>query len=238
MKINPHEWKHLLQQEARRLAFFLDDATLELFYVFVSELMDANTRFNLTAITDPQEIIYKHILDSLMPSKFIPHHATVLDIGTGGGFPGIPLKLYDPSLKLVLLDSSRKKINFIRFLIIKLKLKGVDAVQARVENFFPTQKADVVISRAVTSLSKLIQFAWPLITEQGMIISMKGIEKTVDTQVHQFKSQNHSILGIHHKNNIHIRTIPYKISPQDVQRYLVIVSHPNSDKTDSDIILS
>jgi 16S rRNA (guanine527-N7)-methyltransferase len=196
--------------------------------IFASELTQTNTLFNITKISDPQELIYKHILDSFIPSRYINNNSSILDIGTGGGFPGIPLKVLNPSLSLTLIDSSRKKINFIKYLILKLNLTNTNAIQTRAESFISENKVDVAISRAVTSLPKLVQYAYPLIKDHGMIIAMKGRKQTVYAELTNFHNQISFMKGKIQNIKFNIQTIGYRIQMMDEDRYLVIITPSNS----------
>ncbi len=184
--INSINWKKNLETRAGSIGINLDNHLIDQIAIFASELIDSNKKVNLTAITDAEEIAEKHILDSLIPSKYIPANASVIDLGTGGGFPGIPLKIFMPSLSFSLVDSSRKKINFLKYVIRILNLQTIFAYQFRVEELsihpdFAGQ-FDVVISRAFTSLERFLVLAAPLIKPEGFIIAMKGkeVQKELD----------------------------------------------------------
>ena len=186
MQINSQQWRNLLRHQAAVCNIGLNDKAIDLTVEFASELITLNKKTNLTAITDPVEVVEKHIIDSFIPAKFIPPNSSVIDIGTGGGFPGIPLKILMPSLSVSLVDSSRKKINFLKYVIRILNLQDISAHQCRVEELsnhsdFAGQ-FDVVISRAFTSLKKFLFLAVPLIKPDGFIIAMKGkeVEKELD----------------------------------------------------------
>ncbi len=186
MDINSTDWKFCLGARAASIGISLDNNMIDQISIYASELIDSNKKVNLTAITDAEEIAEKHMFDSFIPAKFIPANASVIDIGTGGGFPGIPLKIFMPSLSVNLVDSSRKKINFLKYVIRILNLKNISAHQYRVEELpnhpeFAGQ-FDVVISRAFTSLKKFLILAAPLIKQDGIIIAMKGkeVQKEID----------------------------------------------------------
>jgi len=186
MQINSQKWRDLLSLQASACNIGLDDMAIDLTVEFVSELISWNKKTNLTAITEPVEVAEKHIIDSLFPAKFVPVNAFVIDIGTGGGFPGIPLKIFMPSLSVSLVDSSRKKINFLKYVIRILNLQNISAHQYRVEGLSNhldfVARFDVVISRAFTSLERFLVLALPLIKRDGIIIAMKGkeIQKEID----------------------------------------------------------
>ncbi len=186
MQINSQQWRNLLRHQAAVCNIGLNDKAIDLTVEFASELITLNKKTNLTAITDPVEVVEKHIIDSLIPAKFIPANSSVIDIGTGGGFPGIPLKILMPSLSVRLIDSSRKKINFLKYVIRMLNLQDIAAQQYRVEELsnhsdFAGQ-FDVVTSRAFTSLKKFLELSVPLIKPKGSLIAMKGkeVQKEID----------------------------------------------------------
>lgn len=146
------------------------------FGIYLEELKAWNKRFNLTAIKNDEGIVIKHFVDSLTPLKFIKPGSTLLDIGSGAGFPGIPLKIMEPSLKVTLLDSVNKKVTFMRHIIEALELTGIEAIHARAEELAKTRKGayDVVISRALTNLSDFIKIGEPFMRPDGRLIAMKG----------------------------------------------------------------
>jgi 16S rRNA (guanine527-N7)-methyltransferase len=167
-----------LVEGARALGVELSTGSLEALDFFLNELMRWNRKMNLTGIRDPFGIVVKHFLDSLAVSPYISPGSSLLDVGSGAGFPCIILKISDPSLKVTSIDSSRKKLSFQRHLIRQLGLKDTDAVQARlpdpqfVERF--DKVFDYAISRAFGSLGALLRIARPLIKDTGIVIAMKG----------------------------------------------------------------
>lgn len=140
-------------------------------------LLDWNLRFNLTRITDPQEVILKHFVDSMVLGKFISGE-TFADLGTGAGFPGIPLKILRPDLNIVLMDSLKKRLDFLEVVISTLHLKGVKTVHARVENFGRDicyrGSFDTASSRAVARLPVLLEYALPVLKVNGLFLAPKG----------------------------------------------------------------
>lgn len=186
MNTNSIDWNRILKTTTGSIDIHLDNILIEQMMIYAFEILDTNKKVNLTSITDPEEVAEKHIIDSLIPAKFIPANASVLDLGTGGGFPGIPLKIYLPSLSVCLVDSSRKKINFLKYVIRILKLQNISAHQFRVEELSNhpdfVGQFDVVTSRAFTSLKKFLELSVPLIKPEGCIIAMKGkeVQKEID----------------------------------------------------------
>ena len=181
---------HLTQLQAgcELLGIPLDVQQLVQFELFYRELVEWNDKFNLTAITDYTEVQVKHFLDSLVALPLIaqatgdvvpptqPLH--LLDVGTGAGFPGIPLKIVAPQLKVTLMDGTGKKITFLRELVAKLELTNVAMVQGRAEEvgIRPDYRAqfDLVTARAVASLNTLVEYLLPLVRQGGWAVIYKG----------------------------------------------------------------
>jgi len=153
-------------------------AVVEQFLLYRQELLDWNTRFNLTAITDPEEVLFKHFLDSLsLLLVYNEPQARLLDIGAGAGFPGLPLKIARPQWHVTLLEATGKKVMFLRRMIETLQLEGVEAVQGRAEELAHDEAFratfDVVTARAVASLPILLEYASPFCHVGGQIILPK-----------------------------------------------------------------
>jgi 16S rRNA (guanine527-N7)-methyltransferase len=131
----------------------LTESQAQLLSLHIRLLLQWNSRLNLTRITDTQQIIVKHLLDSIVPAKFLPSSGNCLDVGTGAGFPGIPLKIVHPDLQTILLDSSRKKVSFLATVAATLGLKGIRAVHGRWEDFTQAEenvgKFQLITMRAV-----------------------------------------------------------------------------------------
>jgi len=167
-----------LVEGARVLGVEFTTSSLEALDFFLNELMRWNRKMNLTGIKDPHGIVVKHFLDSVAVSPYISPGSSLLDVGSGAGFPCIVLKILDPGLKVTSIDSSGKKLSFQRHLIRRLGLEGADTVQARlpdpqvVERF--NKVFDYAISRAFGSLEALLRIARPLIKDTGVVIAMKG----------------------------------------------------------------
>ncbi len=152
------------------------DATPELITQFMHllRLLDKwNRAFNLTAVRDPAEMVARHILDSLSARPFLSG-VSVLDAGTGAGFPGLPLALVEPRRHFTLLDSGGKKIRFVRHVLGELALDNVIVEQSRVEAFEPADLYDVVISRAFSSLGVFVRRCGGLVATGGCLLAMKG----------------------------------------------------------------
>ena len=178
MEIGSPNWENLIIDAARVFQFQVDSQMARQFSMHARELLKWNQKINLTAITDPEEVALKHFVDSIAPARWIPPAVTLLDIGSGGGFPGIALKVLIPSLTVTLIDGSRKKISFLKHIIRTLQLENIDARQVRAEELAKDvdggSRYDVIISRALSSLAEFVLLALPLLADRGMIIALKG----------------------------------------------------------------
>ena len=156
----------------------INNVSFDKFRQFMLLLLDWNTKINLTAIKDENEFIDKHFIDSLTVLKYFKDNDRYIDIGTGGGFPGIPLKIANPTLKGTLIDSVNKKILVNNDVISKLGLKDIEALHVRAEDLAFDKKYrevfDVAISRAVANLTTLVEYMIPFVKVGGKIICMKG----------------------------------------------------------------
>lgn len=141
---------------------------------YAEMLRERNEKINLTAITEPEEVKVKHFLDSCSAAELLPGGASVLDIGSGAGFPGLPLKIVRPDLTVTLLDSVNKKVAFMNDVVAELKLSGATAVHARIEDFPHKGEYDAVVSRAVAELSTLAEYALPFVKIGGAFIAYKS----------------------------------------------------------------
>lgn len=170
-----NQWTDWLRSSARDLNVSLNEEKIRLLDEFIRELSSANQTVNLTGITSPLEIAESLILDSIFPGQYLRDKTQVLDLGTGAGFPGIPLKIVYPDFLMTLIDAKRKKINFLKYMIRQLGLEGISARQIRAEELAGQGgRFDVVITRAVSSLDALIQMGLPLLKKDGVFVAMKG----------------------------------------------------------------
>ena len=178
MQIGSKEWSDLIIEGAAALGLDLNPGQTRQFAVHAAELVRWNQKINITAITDPCQVALKHFLDSLPAARSIPENAAVLDMGSGGGFPGLPLKVIRPCLSMTLIDASRKKVSFLKHIIRTLKLDKIEALHIRAEDLandpLYRNRFDVVISRAVSSLDALRRLAWPLLIDSGVVMALKG----------------------------------------------------------------
>ena len=154
---------------------------------YMQLLLEWNEKINLTAITEPDQIILKHFIDSTTILKYIKDNDKVIDIGTGAGFPGIPIKIMNETLDITLVDSLNKRVNFLNEIIQSLELDKIQVIHARAEELGRNKEHrevyDVAVSRAVANLSTLLEYLMPFVKVGGICICMKGpnIEEELKT---------------------------------------------------------
>ena len=172
----------LSQMEAKLLELKIRFSVeqLEQFFVYMNLLIEWNEKMNLTAIIEPEEIILKHFIDSITILNKLEDNAKIVDVGTGAGFPGIPLSIMNPTLKITLVDSLNKRLIFLQEVVNKLNLKNIEIIHARAEEFGQNKKYresfDFATSRAVANLATLSEYLIPLIKVNGKVISMKAAD--------------------------------------------------------------
>lgn len=158
----------------------IDTANLdfEKFYKYMLGIIEWNEKINVTAITDEKEFLVKHFIDCLTISRFVADGKTLLDVGTGAGFPGIPLKISNPDLKVTLIDSVNKKLNVIREVSNSIELENLEIIHTRAEDLANNkdyrEKYDFVTTRAVSNLSTIVEYMIPFLKIGGKAICMKG----------------------------------------------------------------
>lgn len=173
-----------LENVAKQIEIELTKKQIEKFYNYMNLLLEWNEKINLTAIIEPREVILKHFVDSLTIAKYIKDDEKLIDVGTGAGFPGIPLSIVKENTDIVLLDSLNKRINFLEEVKENLKLENITTIHGRAEEFGKNKKEretyDISTSRAVAPLNILLEYLLPLVKVEGKAICMKGsnIEET------------------------------------------------------------
>lgn len=172
------EFSEKIKEYMNKINIEISDKQIEKFFDYMNLLLEWNEKINLTAITEPEDIILKHFVDCATILKYINDEDKIIDIGTGAGFPGIPLKILNEKLDITLMDSLNKRINFLNEIINKLDLKNIVAIHARAEELARNkgyrEKFDIATSRAVANLSTLSEYMLPFVKKNGMVISMKG----------------------------------------------------------------
>jgi 16S rRNA (guanine527-N7)-methyltransferase len=203
----------MMQEISQQLALHLNKLDLSMPTSQQAKLIDFlqllhkwNQRVNLTAITTYEEMLTKHLLDSLSVAPYIKGDF-ILDVGTGAGFPGLPLACYYPNKQFVLLDSNGKKVAFLQYVKAQLAITNIKVEQQRLENFSTTDEFDVIISRAVGKINELVEPMTRLLAPCGKIILMQG------------KLEEHELKGL---------GLPYDIVPLEVpglfaERHLIVI---------------
>lgn len=188
----------VLTESCEKIGITLTEKQIEQFLIYYEHLVEKNKVMNLTAITEYEEVVLKHFVDSLSIVKAVDmsKYHRLLDLGTGAGFPGIPLKIVFPDIEVVLMDSLNKRIKFLEEVISKLELDSITAVHARAEE--GARKAeyreqfDICVSRAVANLSSLTEYCLPFVKQKGAFVSYKSMK--VDDEIKNAKKAV-SILG-------------------------------------------
>ncbi|MFU8925059.1 16S rRNA (guanine(527)-N(7))-methyltransferase RsmG [Acinetobacter puyangensis] len=206
-----HPFYQSLQQGVKALNLELSSDVLDHLLKYQDALVLWNKAFNLTAIRDPKEMLVKHLLDSLSILPYLPE-GRLIDVGTGGGMPGLIIALCQPERACVLLDSNGKKIRFLKQFIADMKLTNVQAVQTRVEDQEHIDKLghfDVITSRAFASLLDFVSLSKPYMHEHSVIAAMKGVVPTEElAQLSDYQQQ----------------VIQLKVPHLDEQRHLILLS--------------
>lgn len=172
------DFKQTLSQLLKEINIEIKLEQINKFYEYMNLLLEWNEKINLTAITEQKDIILKHFVDCLTIQKYLSKEQKIVDIGTGAGFPGIPLAIMEEMCHFVLVDALNKRVNFLNEVKEKLDLQNVLAIHMRAEEFGQNkvyrEKFDIAVSRAVANLSVLAEYLLPVIKVGGKVICMKG----------------------------------------------------------------
>lgn len=213
--------EQLLIKACEALNLSINEKQVEQFIKYKDLLIEWNKKINLTAITDEKEIVLKHFIDciSLMSVYKIEDNMNIIDVGTGAGFPAVPIKIMCPDVNVTLLDSLNKRINFLNELIIQLELKNIFCIHSRAEDSGRDkkfrEKYDLCVSRAVANLAVLSEYCLPFILVGGTFISFKSVN--IDDELNEAKT---AIKKLGAKiDSVKTVNIPYS----DIQRSIVII---------------
>lgn len=186
---NEKELQEYFKKLAKDINVEINDEEINEFSLYMDLLLEWNEKINLTAITEKNEIILKHFIDSLTIYKYIKENDKIADVGTGAGFPGIPLAIMKNKNEVILVDSLNKRINFLNEVIQKIELENVISIHSRAEDLGKNkkyrEKFDIVTSRAVANLTVLVEYLLPLVDVGGYCICMKG--PNIEEELNQSK---------------------------------------------------
>lgn len=191
------DFKEKMLNACSKIGLTLKEEQVDKFYKYMMLLIEWNEKINLTRIIEPDDIIIKHFIDSIIVFNELKNEKSIIDVGTGAGFPGIPLKILYPEIKVTLLDSLNKRIIFLEDVIEKLNLKDIEAIHGRAEDFGKNkeyrEKYDIAISRAVAETRILVEYLTPFVKVNKKVICMKG--SNVEDEL-EFSKKAFSILGL------------------------------------------
>lgn len=214
------QFNELMNFYAKKLNIVFSEKQIKQFFKYMNLLIEWNNKINLTAIIEPKEIILKHFIDSLTINKYIEQNKILVDVGTGAGFPGIAVKIYRPDVKVVLVDSLNKRINFLNEVVKELQLENIQTIHSRVEEFGKNKKYresfDIVTARAVANLTVLSEYLLPLAKVNGKCICMKGSE--IEEEINNSKNAINILGGKIEKID------QFKLPDSDINRNIIIIN--------------
>jgi len=212
----------ILRNKARDFGIELSSYQLNLFRIYLMELDHWNQRINLTGLKSNERMVIELLLDSLIPAPFLPDTGRMLDVGSGAGFPGIPLKIYKPRLEIHLLETNSKKVSFLKQVIRLLGLKGIHVIKGRIERDEATLHPDgypLITARALAGLHQTIEWCSPFLLPGGLLVSFLGSRAEEDLKgCRQIIEENR--LLIHGE-------IPYVLPGKRSKRNMVIFKKRN-----------
>ena len=212
------EFEKEILENSKEIKIIITEKEIKSLYKYMKLMLEWNKNINLTAITDEKEVIIKHFIDSISINKYIKEANKIMDIGTGAGFPGIPLKILNKDIEFILVDSLNKRINFLEEAKKELSLNKLELLHARAEELAKNKKyrenVDIVVSRAVARLRVLAEYMLPFVQENGLCICMKG--PNIEEELEESKKAL-DILGGKIENIEHI------ILPGNLERNIVLI---------------
>ena len=209
----------LINEVLHRYGFQYNESVPSDLNKFVELMLKYNESHNITAITDKNDILYKHLLDSLLPSEYLSKNDKILDVGCGAGFPSVPLSIFDRNLDIIAIDSVNKKVEFVKIVKNTLNLTNLVPIHTRIEDFAGKpeyrESFDMVLSRAVAPLNIILEYSAPMLKNGGKIIAYKGrnYEEELNLAKNAMKILNCKLIEVKE----------YKIPDIDADRYVLVI---------------
>ena len=217
--MDKEEFTEKLVKKASMINIQITNIEADMFYKYMKILLEWNEKINLTSINDPDDIILKHFIDSITINQYINKNEKVLDIGTGAGFPGVPLKIVSPKLPITLVDSLNKRIRFLLEVCKELQLEGIECIHSRAEemaqNIKYRENFDIVTSRAVARLTVLAEYMLPFVRIGGHCICMKG--STIQEELQEAKKAIEILGGRIEKVD------SFVLPDSDIERNIIVI---------------
>lgn len=212
------EFEEEILKYCKEIDIVITEKEIKNLYQYMKLMLEWNKNVNLTAITDEKEVIIKHFIDSISINKYIKEANNVMDVGTGAGFPGIPLKILNEDTDFILVDSLNKRINFLEEVKKELSLNKLKLLHARAEELAKDKEyrenIDIVISRAVARLRILVEYMLPFLKENGLCICMKG--PNIEEELEESKKALDILGG-------KIEDIEHIILPGNLERNIILI---------------
>ncbi|MBR0427882.1 MAG: 16S rRNA (guanine(527)-N(7))-methyltransferase RsmG [Clostridia bacterium] len=212
-------FKNKMMELSKKIDVQLNDEQIIKFYKYMNLLLDWNEKINLTAITEINDVILKHFIDSMTVLKYIEKEKSIIDVGTGAGFPGIPIAIMDKTKRITLLDSLNKRINFLNEVSHELNINNIETIHGRAEELGQNKKYreiyDIAVSRAVANMTTLSEYLIPFVKVGGICICMKGpdIQQEMEQAKFAIKELGGEILNIEE----------FVLPDSDIERNIAII---------------
>ncbi len=213
------------KEKASSYGLKISNPQLNLFRIYLDELWDWNLRMNLTGLSSRKEMVVELFLDSLIPAPFIPAKGKMLDVGSGAGFPAIPLKIHIPNLKMTLIEANSKKVSFLRHVIRSLNLNEIEVINKRIEQdkgLLKDMEFPLITARALAGLGQMLSWCAPYLCQGGLLVSFLGPHAEEDLRENREVMEKQGIV-------LH-EMIPYVLPTKKTKRNTVIFKRLKNDE--------
>jgi len=228
MDIGSSEWKNTIVEGARKLGIDVQPGQADQFAGHALILNEWNQKINLTAIDSPMDMAVKHFLDSIISSRYIGPDSRLLDVGSGAGFPGIPLRVMMPSLDVILVDATRKKVSFLKHVIQALHLSRIAAIHSRIEDLQQEWEGrfDIIVCRAFSSLADFAEKCLPLLAPDGLLLAFKG--RNLGAEISQVSSTQRAgrcfpVSGEDSNRQLQMKIVSFELPYLNLSRSLILL---------------